>query len=163
MDKSLLVRQLMERLRAAIRVAESESAAAAQEAREGATPAERREDSRTALESSRMARAQARRAAELHAALGALDGFRPARQPRGAPIALGALVEVEDEEGAGQTLFLAPSGAGEELTGPGGDGFFTVVTPASPIGGALMRRHEGDSVSVRIRGAVREWTITWVG
>ncbi len=61
------------------------------------------------------------------------------------------------------TFFLAPAGAGEELTGPGGDGFFTVVTPASPIGAAVMGRRVGDEVQARIRGELRQWTIVWVG
>ncbi len=163
MDKRALVAQLAEKLRASARIAEAASDAAAEEARDGATPAERREDSRTALEFSRMARAQALRAAEIRAALETLAAFQPAPLPRGAPVALGALVEIEDEEGQGQTLFLAPVGAGEELTGPGGDGFFTVVTPASPIGRALLGLREGDGAQTRIRGELREWTVAWVG
>ena len=49
------------------------------------------------------------------------------------------------------------------MTGPGGDGFFTVVTPASPIGSAVLGKREGESASARIRGEIREWTVTWVG
>jgi transcription elongation GreA/GreB family factor len=163
MDKSALVEQLIEKLRRAARVAEAESDAAAIEARDGATPGERVETSQTALEFSRMARAQARRAQEIRAAIDALLAFRPGPLPARARVALGALVEVEDEEGRGQTLFLAPVGAGEELTGPGGDGFFTVVTPHSPIGSAVLGKCEGESASARIRGEIREWTVTWVG
>lgn len=163
MDKSTLVDQLIEKLRASARIAESESDAAAIEARDGATAAERVEDSRTALEFSRMARAQALRAQEIRAAIEALSVFRPKPLADGARVELGALVEVEDEEGRGQTLFLAPAGAGEELTGPGGDGYFTVVTPKSPIGSAVLGKREGDGASARIRGETREWTVTWVG
>lgn len=163
MQKQALVAQLQELLRASARAAESASDAAAEEARDGATPNERREDSRTALEFSRMARAQALRAAEIRTALETLATFQPVPLPGNAKIGLGALVEIEDEDGAGQTLFLAPVGAGEELTGPGGDGFFTVVTPASPIGSAVLGRRTGDEVAVRIRGELRTWTVTWVG
>ena len=77
-------------------------------------------------------------------------------------MSLGALVEVEQEEG-GVTVFLAPAGAGEELSGPGGDGFFTVVTPSSPLGRAILGRCAGDTVEARIAGTPREWTIAWVG
>ena len=163
MDKTELVDQLIEKLRAAARAAEAESDAAALEARDGATPGERVEDSRTALEFSRIARAQALRAREIRAAIEVLSGFRPKPLQGRACIELGALVEVEDEEGRGQTLFLAPVGAGEELTGPGGDGFFTVVTPKSPIGSAVLGKREGDGASARIRGETREWTVVWVG
>ena len=161
MDKKALVEQLVEKLRSSARIAEAESDAAAIEARDGATPGERVEDSRTALEFSRLARAQALRAQEIRAAIDALLAFRP--KPVADRVELGALVEVEDEEGRGQTLFLAPVGAGEELTGPGGDGFFTVVTPKSPIGSAVLGKREGESASARIRGETREWTVVWVG
>ena len=163
MDKTALVEQLIEKLRASARTAEAESDAAAIEARDGATPGERVEDSRTALEFSRLARAQALRAQEIRAAIDTLAGFRPRPFERRAPVELGALVEVEDAEGRGQTLFLAPVGAGEELSGPGGDGFFTVVTPRSPIGSAVLGKREGDGASARIRGETREWTVVWVG
>jgi transcription elongation GreA/GreB family factor len=121
------------------------------------------EDSRTALEFSRMARAQARRAQEIRAAIDALSAFRPQPLERRARVELGALVEVEDEAGRGQTLFLAPAGAGEELVGPGGDGYFTVVTPKSPIGSAVLGKCEGEAASARIRGETREWTVVWMG
>jgi transcription elongation GreA/GreB family factor len=162
-DKFALVAQLLERLRASARSAEAASDAAAEEAQHGATPSEKREDSRTALQFSRMARAQALRAAQVRAELAALESFRPRAFAAGARIGLGALVEVEDEEGRGLTFFLAPAGAGEELSGPGGDGFFTVVTPASPIGSAVMGRQQGDAVQTLIRGERREWTVAWVG
>jgi transcription elongation GreA/GreB family factor len=162
-DKLALIAQLTKRLRASARIAEDASDAAAEEARDGATPGEKREDSRTALEFSRMARAQALRAAQARSDLELLESFRPPPFARGTRITLGALVEVEDEAGQGLTFFLAPVGAGEELTGPGGDGFFTVVTPASPVGSAVMGQREGDSVQTRIRGELRHWTVTWVG
>jgi transcription elongation GreA/GreB family factor len=163
MDKAALVDQLVEKLRSSARTAEAESDAAAVEARDGATPGERVDDSRTALEFARIARAQALRAREIRAAIGLLSGFRPKPLAGGAAVVLGALVEVEDEAGHGQTLFLAPAGAGEELTGPGGDGFFTVVTPRSPIGSAVLGKRPGDSASARIRGETRVWTVVWVG
>lgn len=162
MDKQHLVAQIRARLAEALRIAERAHEDAADEARHGATPAERREDARVALEWSNLARGQARRVAQLRAELEALDGFGPRALPRGAAVALGALVEVEQEQG-GVTFFLAPAGAGTELTGPGGDGFLTVVTPASPLGRAVLGRRAGDLVEARIAGERREWTITWVG
>ena len=78
MDKAALVAQLVERVRASARTAEAASDAAAEEAREGATPAEKREDSRTALEFSRLAHAQAKRAAQARADVATLEAFRPA-------------------------------------------------------------------------------------
>jgi transcription elongation GreA/GreB family factor len=71
------------------------------------------------------------------------------------------VVEVEDGE-CGRTLFLAPVGAGEELTGPDGDGIFQVVTPGSPFGKALLGKRLNDIVEVTLQGELTEWTISYV-
>ena len=81
MDKQFLVDQLTERLREAVAVARQAQKAATKEAREGATPAEKREDARVSQENSMLARGQARRADALIAELQTLIGFRPPRVP----------------------------------------------------------------------------------
>lgn len=91
-----------------------------------------------------------------------VSSFHPRPLPKGQPIGLGTIVELEDGEG-GKTLFIAPAGAGEELTGPGGDGFLNVVTPASPLGRALMGRRVGDCVEVMVKGELAEWDIVYAG
>ncbi|MEZ4398988.1 MAG: GreA/GreB family elongation factor [Kofleriaceae bacterium] len=164
MDKAALVVQLVDQLRTSAHTARQLRDDAAVEAREGATPAEKREDARSAIEHGAMARAQDRRLREAEAAVEQLIGFRPPVWRDGAPIATGALVEIEDEDsGEGRTFFLAPTGAGVTLAGPGGDGFLSVVTPVSPIGRAVMGRRIGDVVDVMIEGRERSWTITWIG
>jgi len=164
MDKAALVIQLVEHLRASAQTAKQLRNDAQTEAREGATPAEKREDARSAQENGAMARAQDRRLREAEAAVEQLLGFKPPVWKSNAPIATGALVEIEDEEtGEGRTFFLAPIGAGVTLAGPGGDGFLSVVTPASPIGRAVVGRRVGDTVDVMIEGHERSWTIAWVG
>jgi transcription elongation GreA/GreB family factor len=161
MDKKALVNQLADKLRASVHVARKAGEAAATEAREGATPAEKREDARVALEQGSLARGQAERAKKAAAELSALEIFRPASLPSGGPVALGAVVEVEDET-QGRTFFLAPVGAGVELVGPGGDGFLSVVTPQSPVGRAVLGRKVGETIEVMVQGEPREWTITFV-
>jgi hypothetical protein len=49
MDKQFLVAQLVERLRESVHVARKAGDAAAEEARAGATPSEKRDDSRVAM------------------------------------------------------------------------------------------------------------------
>ncbi len=167
MDKKFLVEQLAERLRETAEVARKAGQAAAVEARDGATPAEKREDARVALEQGSLARGQIERAARVAAELTTLDVFHPQRLPPAAAIQLGAVVEVEvetDDGGVqGRTFFLAPVGAGVELTGPGGDGFLSVVTPQSPIGRAVIGKKVGETVEVTVQKEVREWKITYVG
>jgi transcription elongation GreA/GreB family factor len=94
----------------------------------------------------------------------AVTDFKPQPLKRGERIGLGALVELEDGAGeGGKTLFMAPAGAGEELTGPGGDGFLNVVTPGSPIGKGLLGKKVGDVVEVMVQGELTEWDIVYAG
>ena len=161
MDKRALIDQLARRLREGAAVAQRASVDAAIAARDAATPQEKREDARLALEYGGLAKGQAARAEKARAELAALEAFRPPRLPPNARISVGAIVEVEDGE-EGRTFFLAPVGAGVELTGEGGDGYLSVVTPASPVGRAVLGKKVGDSVNVEVRGDVHEWRITYV-
>jgi transcription elongation GreA/GreB family factor len=159
MDKQALVEQLASKIRQSAAIAERAGVDAAQTARDGATPAEKREDARVALEHQSLAKGHTVRAERARGELAMLEAFRPARLSLGARIAVGAIVEIDDGQ-EGRTLFLAPVGAGIELTGPGGDGFLSVVTPASPVGRAVLGRKRGDTIEIDVRGEPHEWTIT---
>ena len=163
MDKLDLVAQLARQLGDSARAALSARDAAAMEAREGATPDEKREDARAAHQLGTIGRQQQRRAQSALAEVDALASFRPGPIAPQAAIGLGAIVEIEDEDsGEGRTFFLAPVGAGITLSGPGGDGLVSVVTPASPVGRAVIGRRLGDVVDVTVDGALREWQINYV-
>jgi transcription elongation GreA/GreB family factor len=164
MDKEALVTQLEAKLRENARGAATASAAAAIVAREGATPQEKREDARVALEYGGLARGHGRRFERSRAELAALEAFHPTPLPTGSRITMGAVVEIEDEEsGEGRTFFLAPAGAGVELSLPGGDGYLAVITPSSPVGRAALGRRLGDSLEVSVQGETRCWKVTWIG
>ncbi len=149
MDKSFLLEQLGDKLRGTLAHVHKATTEARVDAKTGAARAVN------------MAKAQGQRELDVKAALDALEVFRPRPLRKNEPISLGAIVEVEDGE-SGKTLFLAPVGAGEELTGPGGDGFFQVVTPVSPFGKAMLGKRVGDVIEVTVRGELTEWTITYV-
>lgn len=164
MDKSDLVAQLVRQLEGSARAALSARDAAAAEARDGATPDEKRDDARAAHQLASLGRQQQRRAQVALAEVDRLLQFKPAMLPATAAVSVGAIVEVEDAgTGEGRTFFLAPVGAGALLVGPGGDGHLSVVTPVSPLGKAVLGRRTGDVVDVTIEGEVREWQITYVG
>lgn len=148
MNKAFLLEQLSKRLQA---IAEHAQAVADESRTEAKTGAARAVN---------LARGTSQRSDAALAALEALRTFRAPPHQKGQPIGLGALVEVEGDAG-GKTLFLAPVGAGEELTGPDGDGIFQVVTPASPIGKALMGKRVGDDIEVPLQGDIAEWHITY--
>ena len=148
MDKVFLTGQLADKLKRiydqALRAAED----ARTEAKTGAPRAVN------------LAAATRQRLEAAQAAWEAVTDFKPSALRRGERIGLGALVELEDGEGA-KTLFMAPAGAGEELTGPGGDGFLHVVTPGSPIGKGLLGKKVGDVVEVMVKGELAEWDIVF--
>jgi len=164
MDKTALVAQLARQLEGSARSALTARDSVAAEARDGATPDEKREDARAAHQLASLGRAQQHRAQQALADADRLLQFRPAPLPPTAAIAVGAIVEIEDaDNGEGRTFFLAPVGAGMTLTGPGGDGHLSVVTPVSPIGKAVLGRRTGEVIDVTVDGDVREWQITYVG
>lgn len=150
MDKTFLAEQLGSRLREAAHESTRALSEAAQDARSGADRAVN------------IAKGQALRNERVRAELEAIANFDPKPLGKNATVTLGALIEIEGED-SGRTLFLAPAGAGLELTGPGGDGFFSVVTPHSPIGRALMGKRVGDVVEVTVDRELHEYEITWIG
>lgn len=154
-----MVEQLASRIRESAQVAMREQEAAAEEARDGASPDEKRSDARVALEFSNLAKAQGRRAKSAMDDLAVIESFRP--RGNGKRADLGSIIEVEDGD-EGRTIFLAPVGAGIELTMPDGDGYVTVVTPMSPLGKAIIGREVGDTIEIDVKGEWREWTVTFL-
>lgn len=134
-------------------------------ARTIATESEKKEDGRVALEFGSLANGQALRTRRTQEELELLTSFAERGIPsysQGAPIGLGALIDVLVDGPSGseeRTVILLPVGAGTELTGPGGDGFISVITPASPVGKSLLGKRAGDSIELSIAGDWREWTI----
>ena len=102
-----------------------------------------------ALEQSYLARGQATRIEELRASIAGVTAL-PLRDFDGRPAALGALVTV-DEDGVESTLLLALGGGGARLAG----GAVQVVTPASPLGRALLGKQAGDDVELVLAGKTR--------
>lgn len=163
MDKTELVAQLARQLEGSARAALAARDAAAAEARDGATPDEKREDARAAHQLAGLGRASQNRAKQALAEVDALATFKPGPLDVHARISVGAIVEIEDTDTReGRTFFLAPVGAGVMLTGPGGDGHLSVVTPISPIGRAVIGKRTGETVDVTVDGDIREWEITFV-
>lgn len=142
--------------------AETSAAAAADALR---SEARTKDEAKSASSEAGLALSHRRRRQHAKDELESLIAFAARGLPRfgrGSAVGVGALVDVsiESEDGTEErTLFLLPVGAGTELTGPGGDGFISVVTPASPVGKALCGARAGDAVEVTTRGEHREWTI----
>jgi len=163
--KQHFVEELKREYRVVLSGAHRAEVAAAEAAESIRGEARRKEDAKSAAMEARMASGHRRRRERAKQELEALIAFAARGLPRfggDAPVALGALVDVsiEGEDGSEErTLFVLPVGAGSELHGPGGDGFVSVVTPASPVGRALHGLRAGDSFEIVIDGKDREWTV----
>lgn len=130
--------------------------------------AKSRDDGKAAVELGRIARGHEERRQRAKREVDALIHFASTGLrglSRDAKVVVGALVDVsidDDGETEERTFFILPVGAGVELTGPGGDGFITVVTPESPVGRGLVGTSVGDSFETSTGGRDREWTIVYV-
>jgi len=147
-DKAKLLAELVAQLAAALDSAQRAHAAALEGATHSEARAENPKDTR-GLEQSYLARGQAARVAELEAGVAAVTALALRRFAPADPIALGALVTV-DEDGARQQLFLAPHGGGSVLGGG-----VQVVTPGSPLGRALLGKRIDDDVELHLPGRLR--------
>ena len=147
---------------AKMREALAQMAEAAEQTRAEATHEEAKpendKDTR-ALEQSYLARGQAMRAEALLEQIEVLRFTPLPRVGEDDPIATGALVGLDSEHGA-RCLFLLPHGGGTEVRV--GATLVCVVTPASPMGRALMGRSVGDELELRVRGAERAYEIVAV-
>ncbi len=131
----------------------------ARQTREGATHEESRpendKDTR-GLEASYLARGQAARVEETEADAAKLHFLSLRSFGPDNPIGLSALVTV-DVDGSEQCYFLVPV-AGGRLVEVGGQKVL-LLTPASPVGRALLDKREGDEFELRLGGRVREYEI----
>lgn len=151
-DKTALLAELLARLTDALEAAHAAHAAAIEGSTHPEARAENDKDTR-GLEQSYLARGQARRVAELEAAVAGVAAMVPRELDAGAPIALGALVVVAEDD-AQHHYLVAPSGGGSVLAGG-----VQVITPASPLGRALLGKHVGDVLEIQLAGRTRELEI----
>ena len=160
-----LKRVYQERIASAAR-AEATAAEGAEQIRSDST---RSEDAKAAAMEGRLSSGHRRRRKQAVAEMETLLEFSEKGLRRFKPtdrVNIGAIVDVRIEDEVGEeerTLFFLPVGAGEELSGPGGDGFVVVVTPKSPVGSALMGARAEDSFEIVIDGRDREWTVVDLG
>jgi transcription elongation GreA/GreB family factor len=157
-DKVTLVRAVLDKLEQELLVL----AAAAEATRQGATHEESKpendKDTR-GLEASYLARGQAKRVEETEEIIMRLRFLSPRDFTKTDPIDLGALVEV-DIDGESQTLFIVPMGGGMAVKVRGVD--VRLVTPASPVGQALMGKLAGEGFELRSKDRLREYEIVAV-
>lgn len=133
--------------------------ASAETTREGATHEESRaendKDTR-GLEASYLARGQAKRVVELQDDLSAIRQLPNRAFGPSDPIGEGALILVE-VDARHQCFLMVRRGGGLRVEVDGME--IQVLTPSSPVGGALIGCHEGDDFRVQVGGKLREYVV----
>ena len=123
-----------------------------------ATNSENKYDTR-GLEASYLAGAQSERLLVLKQRVSFYGVFQAPDFMEDDPIRLGALVCLENDDGA-RWIFMGPEGGGLTLDV---DGHRVVaLSPSAPLGGALVGRCVGDEIKVRSPKGMRFWEIVEV-
>ncbi len=157
-DKVAVIAALRESLELLI----AKHAARAEQTRADATHEEARaendKDTR-GLETSYLARGQAKRTEELAEALHRVRILSPRNFRESDTISLGALVRMTREDGESRIFFVIDVAGGTELHLGEAWPAVWVVTPSSPVGRGLLGKQVGDEVEIRRAGAVQEYEI----
>ncbi len=109
------------------------------------------------LESSFLARGQAKRVEDLTNALENLHMLPLRKLPSKSPVQLGALVRLIAGDNTTRTLFFCSTAGGESITA--GSEEITIVTPQSPIGQAILGKITGDKIDVKIGFTTNTYTV----
>ena len=146
-----LIEQLEKDMAAAIAAAKATYEAATHEE----SKPENEYDTR-GLEASYLAGAQEKRVAEIEELLSICKRLNIKSFAENDPIAPTALIEVE-YKGKRSFLFVLPKGGGQSLRFENHS--IQVITPASPLGGALIGLKVGDSALVEMGTTTKEYDI----
>lgn len=156
LNKESLRTELLTRLEADLAALEQAQQATVAGATHAEARAENDKDTR-ALEQTYLARGQAMRVEETRDAVARVRAMPLKPFAAGTPISLGALVTAEDDDGT-YRYFMAPAGGGVKLA----QATVQVVTPASPLGAALVGKPAGDEAEVKLAGKLRTLSIVTV-
>ena len=112
------------------------------------------------LESSYLARGQAKRVEELTFALDRLQSLLLKELNSTSPIQHSALIRLETGDGKKRTLYFCPGGGGEQVTVDAEE--ICIVTAQSPLGKAVLGKTVGASFDVKIGHATHTYTVVSV-
>jgi transcription elongation GreA/GreB family factor len=156
MNKSLLLKHLMEELMAVQQVAIDSALRAYDTATHEENVAENKYDT-LGLEAAYLAQGQARRVAECEADLTAFRDLTIADYTDQTPITVGAIIVLKDKSGTVQTFFLGPAAGGLKFKFEQKEIF--VITPAAPLGQALLGSLLDDVVDMNVGGKKMHYEI----
>ena len=143
MNKALLLKHIQNTLEAVHQGAVDAAIQASETATNKESVAENKYDT-FGLEASYLAQGQAKRVAECDGDVAAFKNLSATDFSEDAPIAIGAVITIEDESGTQQILFLGPAAGGLKICFEDKD--IIVITCSASLGAALIGHFEGDEV-----------------
>lgn len=156
MNKRVLIRKIIARLRDELEIYFRAALASRTEATHEQSKAENKYDTR-GLEASYLARGQSRQAAEIQGAIAAFEKLDTRKFAESEPIDVGAFVEVEIN-GESAAYFIGPRAGGTEIVHDKRE--VLVITPQSPLGEQIMGRKQGDTLKLRFGHGQSQCCIT---
>ncbi len=156
MNKSLLLKQILQQLTTLHQVATDAALQAYNTATHEENVAENKYDT-LGLEAAYLAQGQSQRVAECEAALAAFNKLTAEPLSEESHIAIGALVELRDERGGQLSLFMGPAAGGVKLTFDNRD--IIVITPSAPLGQRLLGCGVGDEVEMTVGSQKRHYEV----
>ena len=156
MNKTLLLKQILNELEAVCRSAVDAAMLAYNTATHDENVAENKYDT-LGLEASYLAQGQAQRVAECKADLTAFKRLRATKFSEQTPIAIGALITLKDDQESEQTLFLGPAAGGLKLIFSEKE--MMIITPSAPLGQALLGRFIDDNIEMKVGGQKKYYEI----
>ena len=157
--KQVLLEQLVGHLTAELETLCNSQRTAQDGATHEESRAENSKDTR-ATEQTYLARGLATRVTQIEAALTALKSMKLRVFNSDKPISVSAVVGLKDDGGNTSRFFIAPVGGGTQLAWKSKS--VRVITPASPMGQALIGKLEGDEATLRGPSGNRELIIVTV-
>jgi transcription elongation GreA/GreB family factor len=112
------------------------------------------------LESSYLARGQAKRVQELTHAVESLRLLPLRELGNSSPIQLSALVRLKSDDGGKRTLFIAAAAGGEKIVADREE--VMIITSRSPLGQELLGKVAGDTFKMKIGIDTRTFTVVSV-
>jgi transcription elongation GreA/GreB family factor len=112
------------------------------------------------LESSYLARGQAKRVEELRLAVERLEMLPLKSFDATKPIVLSAWVKLSAGNGETRSIFLGPAAGGESVMD--GTERVMMLTSQSPLGQCLLGKHQGESFNIKLGPLEQTFTITSV-
>ncbi|CAH0531627.1 GreA/GreB family elongation factor [Vibrio natriegens] len=158
MNKAELVQIIIQKLEEKLQVAHASTQRAIDAATDEETVPEHKYDT-LALEASYLAHGQAMRVQESEEELRQYRSL-VVKDFTDAPIGVGAVVLLEDDDLTEKCFFIGPCSGGLTVEWQGKQVF--VLTAKSPLGRALMGKEEGDDVNIKIADKTISYAVVTV-